>query len=175
VRRRVTAQAFGRRESLTRRRELRRDLDAVVRPRRMAVASALAMPDRNRALVAVYSNIDRTSPIGATVAWAYEALLKINSSGVPIMFLEWSPTEVARARAALIEVGALETVSAIDTLFRHLGVDPHLRAWPDDALDVILSDEFEQWKREFLPEPLSLADKMRDHIFDYVRRHVEEL
>jgi len=79
--------SFGRRESMTTRPELRRDLDAVVRPRRMAVASALAMPDRNRAL-------------------------------------------------------------------------------PDDVLDVILSDEFEQWKREFLPEPLNLSDKMRDHIFE---------
>jgi hypothetical protein len=156
-------------------RELKRDLDAVVRPRRMAVSAALSMPDRNRALLAIYHNVDRGSAPGGTIAWAFEAMLKVNSSGVPIMFLEWSPADVSRARGALLEVGASDAVSAIDKVFNHIGVDGQLDALPDEAVQILLSEEFDEWKRQHLPEPLGLADRMSDQIFEYVQRHVAQL
>jgi len=156
-------------------RELQSDLDAVVRPRELAVSEALRIPDRNRALLAVHQNLRRDSDRGSTVAWAYEAMLKVNSSRVPSMFFEWSPAEVGRARKALSEVGAPETVAAIDEVFEYVGVDPELDELPDSAVDVLQSDAFEQWKRESLPTPLLLADKLFEQILEYVQRHVHEL
>lgn len=156
-------------------RELKRDRDVVVRPRKMIVAEAIAISDPNRALLAVYQNIDRNSALGKTIAWAYEAMLKVNSSGVPIMFLEWSPAQVSCARAALLEVGATEAVGTIDKVFKHLGLAPALDALPDEAVDVLLSEEFERWKRDALPDPLALADGISDKILEYVHRKVGQL